>query len=116
MSFPGLVPTDEGLDMGTVVYVLDESKRYLKRRTWAFPPATEPNDPQEERLLSNVDDFSLTYFRWVVDAQGAFRWEDMGETVTNYPHRVDLRMLIDERKRGEALEIVRTVLLPVEVD
>lgn len=103
VAFPAYIDSEDGRGIGRVNYEFDQVKHALLR----VESSWQGRDGRSELLLENVKDLSFTYYQVSTSA-----WNSVGETVTNFPDKVGVKLLLGRGERE--VEIERSVLLPLQ--
>ncbi len=102
ISFPAYINKDNGQSVGIIKYELDKKKHAILRieNSW------RGKEIQRERLLSNVKSIKFSYYK-----ESTSTWQNVGESITNFPDRVGIKILLENANRKVSME--KDVLLPL---
>ena len=110
MSFPRLVDAIDGSGgrIGTTSYFTVQGRKGLMRKVWLFP-SKAPSDKDAENILPNAAAAGFEFYKSSSEGGGA--WHSEWRESTNYPSMVRMRLSLESS--GDRIEILRTVVLPV---
>ena len=103
VSFPAYITTDKGRSIGSVIYDFAKSKYFLVRTE----QSRQQDDLVVERMLDNVIALEFKYYQMSNSV-----WQNMGEAITNFPGKVDIRLLLVNGERE--LLMARQIVLPLQ--
>ena len=103
VRFPAYITSDKGRSIGSVTYEYDKSKHFLVRTE----QLEKHDDLVVEMMLDNVNALEFRYYQMSDSV-----WQNMGETVTNFPDKVDVKLFLVNGEREVFIE--RKILLPLQ--
>ena len=105
VKFPALLTAGDDVQVGSVEYSFDEYDRALVRREWSY----EGVEVRKERLMENVEDVAMTYFRPPEGDEAT--WKERDAPATNFPGKVEVALSLADDER--TFNFAKTILLPV---
>ena len=94
---------------GTVGYFLDQGRKGLMRKEWAFP-SKAPSDKDAENILPNAAAADFEFYKASSEAGGT--WQHEWHESTNLPSMVRINLSLENS--GNKIRISRTVVLPIK--
>lgn len=106
MSFPGLVSFNGNETVGKIEYVLNDSRKILRRREYDYAHLSADEPLREKTVLRNVEAFYLEYYQYD-ENQDSYGW------VTYWPPEA-VSVISKEEKEPPPLPLAVRVEVKVE--